>query len=54
MKVPWFFATTPTPRPANPQGPKSHAPSVWQRATRAFVAWAERSRRRHGGSIALL
>jgi hypothetical protein len=53
MKAPWFFATTPIPQRVNPQDPQRHGPSAWQHIARAFVAWAERSRRRHGGSIAL-
>ncbi|WP_161974589.1 hypothetical protein [Piscinibacter terrae] len=53
MKAPWFFATTPIPRRVNPQDPHRHGRSAWHQFKRAFVAWAERSRLRHGGSITL-
>ena len=42
MQVPWFFATTPTPRrPAAP--PRTRRSGWWSRLAQRYIAWAERS-----------
>jgi len=52
MQVPWFFATTPSPKPP-PRDPRRR-PSFWSRAAERFVAWCEKSRQRGHGSLELL
>ena len=52
MKLPWFFATTPAPRPAVPERRTRHA--AWlQRAAQRYIAWAVRSHEQLRGSRAL-
>jgi hypothetical protein len=41
MRVPWFFATTPAPRPA--VRPTRRRPGWWSRLAQRYIAWAERS-----------
>jgi hypothetical protein len=44
MRLPWFFATTPAPRPAVPLPRRPAARPSWAaRLARAYLAWAERS-----------
>jgi hypothetical protein len=50
MQVPWFFATTPAPRPAA-RSLRRHA-GWWSRLARRYVAWAERSHREVGARAA--
>lgn len=41
MQVPWFFATTPTPRPA--ASLPHRRVGWWSRLAQRYIAWAERS-----------
>lgn len=55
MQTPWFFATTPAPRPA----PQLHRPrrarAPWLlRLFGRYIAWAERSHQQLRGSRGLL
>ena len=59
MQVPWFFATTHAPQrqtPAHGRRPANHHPikRLVIRAIESFVAWGERSRRRHSGAESLI
>jgi hypothetical protein len=44
MRIPWFFATTPIPRPSVPVREPPGVLSRWaSRILRSYLAWAERS-----------
>ena len=43
MQVPWFFATTPAPRPVTASSSRARRSGWWSRLAQHYIAWAERS-----------